>query len=116
MDVAEYLKAKSRMTKNCDIPCMECPFYLYIETSCKDFERSHPEKAVELVEEWGKEHPEKTYLYIFKEKFPEIKSREENGVPRTRFGLICRNDMFGIEEKCAGVDCTSCWNEIYPDE
>lgn len=116
MDAVKYLKNKSRMTNNCDISCVECPFCLYIGTSCKDFERSHPEKAVEIVEEWDKENPAKTYLDVFKEKLPEVKSREENGVPRTRWGIICRDDIFGIEEKCAGINCSECWNQEYIED
>lgn len=83
MDAVEYLKQKNRMTNNCTIACNTCP--LAIENNnrnlvCANFVRHYIEEAVEIVENWAKEHPAKTYKDVFLEKFPDAKI-EKNGVP-----------------------------------
>lgn len=68
MDAVEFLKTKQRI---CDANeyCRECEFntgefYCTLNVD--------PEKAVEAVERWGKEHPLKTNLDKIKEMFPEM--------------------------------------------
>lgn len=67
-----YLIEKLRMTKRaksgiCKIKCSDCPLCSknngiseYI--SCISFEMYHPEKAIEIVQRWSDEHPQRTYL------------------------------------------------------
>lgn len=76
MDAVEYLKQKNRMTNNYTIACNTCP--LAIENNnrnlvCANFVRHYIEEAVEIVENWAKEHPAKTYKDVFLEKFPDAK-------------------------------------------
>ena len=57
MSAKEYHLIKRRMCKNCPVcPLNEAAINLFID--CKRFEREYPEKAVALVENWAKEHPE----------------------------------------------------------
>lgn len=74
MDAVEYFKTKSRMTKNCNIGCDNCPlsynYNKYDNASCMIFETIYPEKAVAIVEKWLQENPVKTYKSVFFEKFP----------------------------------------------
>ena len=110
MDAVEYLKQKNRMTKSCTIACNTCP--LAIENNhrnlvCTNLERCYIEEAVEIVENWAKEHPAKTYKDVFLEKFPDAKI-EKNGVP-----YPCIIYLFGEKVRpraCGNCSCTYCWD------
>ena len=61
--------------------------------------------AVSIVEKWSKEHPRKTRLQDFLEKFPHAPL--ENGIPER----ICPYDFGYKVEECFGDDdCEKCWN------
>ena len=110
MDAVEYLKQKNIMTNNCTIACNTCP--LAIENNnrnlvCANFVRHYIEEAVEIVENWAKEHPAKTYKDVFLEKFPDAKI-EKNGVP-----YPCIIYLFGEKVRpgaCGSCSCTYCWD------
>lgn len=104
MDAVEYLKQKKRMTKDCKTGCDNCPF-TYIKTgqTCINFQYDHPEKAVAIVEEWAKEHPPKTYMSVFLEKFPNAKANYIID--------ICVETIFGNSvPEYEDINCEDCWN------
>ncbi len=110
----EYFKIKNRMAYSCRIDCEDCPLCsknngLYV--SCKLLEFKHTEKAVKIVEQWGKEHPGKIYLSNFLEKYPNAELRED-GIPKD----ICPSSLGlkDIKDKdvCYFDDCITCWNQI----
>lgn len=75
MDAVTYIKEKSRMTKKCNIDCYKCP--LAYENNGKDFsctilEKCYPEKVVEIVENWSKEHPIRTRQSEFLKIYPNV--------------------------------------------
>ena len=70
---------------------------------CSELILKYPEKAVELVEKWSKEHPERTYLTDFLKKYPNAKIGK-NGNPVT-----CPISL-GYTKKCPQIDCKDCWN------
>lgn len=87
------LTCELSINKNCDnLPCSEYMF-------------KHPEKSVEIIEKWAKEHPEKTYMDDFFEKFPQAR-RDENEHP-----YVCRNNIYGETHECNRTDCKKCWTE-----
>lgn len=64
MSAVEYTAAREKM---CDsfYPCDEgCPIWDFMrkrgESSCPDFEVSHPFDFIAIVEKWAREHPEDT--------------------------------------------------------
>lgn len=61
------------------------------------------EERVAFVEQWSKEHPRKTRMQDFLEKFPNAKMNE-GGFPES----CCR--YLGYIEKCPNKDCSICWN------
>lgn len=117
MDAVEYLREKNRMTKECGIECENCPHSMRnngIGVNCTGIERYHPDKAVEIVEQWSDEHPQKTYVQDFFEKFPNA-PRSDDGAP-----TVCIDDLYGegvgikdCEFKFDG--CTECWNRPIPE-
>ena len=60
-------------------------------------------KEVENLQKWSDEHPKKTYVQDFFEKFPKAQSKSD-GTP-----FVCRKTIYGGE--CTGKECDECWNE-----
>lgn len=102
------IKDLKRMCKS--YQCANCPFYNY----CKPTELSFsnisdlPDNADEIVDNWVKEHPVKTYALDFFEKFPNA-MKDEDGLPK-----FCVEEIYGIKyENCGCGDChecIKCWN------
>lgn len=63
MDAVKFFKEIERMCKvHCDNPygerdCKGCPLEIGVD-ECMRVEMEEPEKIVEIVEQWSKEHPE----------------------------------------------------------
>lgn len=83
-----YFTEKLRMTKRtknglCKIKCSNCPLCSNNNgegLSCPTFEMYYPEKAIEVVQKWSDEHPQKTYLTELLENYPNAEL--DHGVPR----------------------------------
>lgn len=77
------------------------------EPNCNIEEMSNEEleNFVNAVEQWSKEHPQKTRLQDFKEKYPNMKLRD-SGIP----WACC--SYLGYCESCneAKSNCAVCWN------
>lgn len=75
-----YFAEKRRMTKEqqdgvCKLKCSGCPLSSFNNGSsdmipCFAFEKFYPEKAIEIVQKWSDEHPQKTYLSEFLKNYP----------------------------------------------
>ena len=112
MELTEYMSIKRRMVKmqkggKCALPCDACPLEWMNNgagLACYQLETRHPERAVEIVKQWAKEHPQKTYMKDFLEKFPKAKIGEHN-IP-----TACREYIYG--GGCPEpANCLACWNE-----
>lgn len=68
-------------------------------------------KAIEVLQKWSTEHPKKTYVQDFFEKFP--KAPKDESV-KEKCPLACRRGIYGGE--CPGAGCDECWNEPMNDE
>ena len=104
MEALEYIKAKNRMTNDCDINCENCPLFSLNNgrgIPCREMEIKFPENDVRIVEKWAKEHPLKTYAQDFFEKFPNA-LKDHNGIPTS-----CKRNIYG--GICRG-NCLYCWN------
>lgn len=69
MDAVEYLKTLCRM---CHCECLKCEFGKArsgFET-CPVWQRTHPEEAVAIMEQWAAEHPIKTRQSEFLKHYP----------------------------------------------
>lgn len=73
MDAVDFLKEAVRMHNFDDQDCVECEIYKHSSGnfSCVNWVLSHPHEAVNVVEQWAKEHPRKTRQKKFLEMFPE---------------------------------------------
>lgn len=104
-----YLKEKQRMCNL--VGCLNCP--LGRENNgkgmfCTRFTPCYPEEAVEIVQRWSDEHPQKTYLSEFLRHYPNA-SLDENGTPEE----ICPHALGLMSMNCCRDDyaCVKCWNQ-----
>lgn len=115
----QYFAEKQRMVKLqtgevCEISCEECPLSSMNNGEgivCSDFETCYPEKAIETVQKWSNEHPQKTYLTELLKNYPNAKLGE-NGVPMN----MCPS-ILGLQdlENCGEISCVECWNQPVED-
>ena len=117
MDAVKYLKEKTRMIDSLGgsegscigASCTKCPLSENNNRStltCYQLERFNPEKAVEIVERWAAEHPARTMIMDFMEKYPNA-PLDKDGKPN-----ICPYEL-GYEEEfeCDFYsDCVKCWD------
>lgn len=127
MDAVEFLKEKKRMCdsvtdcKHCPIGCMFLPKYtignypfsggdshLCCDNYC--FESKDKNSLVQKVEQWSKEHPRKTRLQDFLEKYPNAHRRTDG------FPAFCPYEL-GYCSECDKDACLyrSCWYEPVED-
>ena len=113
-----YFAEKLRMTKRtknglCEIKCSNCPLCSINNNkgqSCTAFEMLNPEQAIEVVQRWSNEHPQKTFLTELLENYPNAEL--DHGVPK-----VCLKKL-GAVSGCAKtkegdlyISCYSCWNQ-----
>lgn len=113
-----YFAEKQRMTGQrkdgvCELNCIDCPLSSFnngIGIPCMNLESSYPEKAIEIVQKWSDEHPQKTYLSEFLKHYPNAEL--SHGVPK-----VCLKKL-GAVSGCAKtkngdlyISCYKCWNQ-----
>lgn len=111
METVEFLKERRRMCLNYD-GCKGCPCEKSDPVSCSP-STSEIEILVNIVEQWLQDHPQKTMMQDFFEKFPNA-PKSEVGTPR-----MCPCDC-GYEKvsNCPnGEMCNSlkCWSRPLED-
>lgn len=115
-----YFMEKKRMTERkkyvCKIDCGNCPLSSSnndINISCTSLETDYPDKAIEIVQRWSDEHPQKTYLTDLLEKYPDV-PLAKNGYPS-----ICPHHLGYTKEdyiNCGSSTCQQCWNTPVVEE
>lgn len=107
MDAVEMLNEVVRMSQNCTIRCEECPISSNcngMDVECNNLRIYHPEKYVEIVENWSKAHPRKTQADLFFERYPNA-TKDKNGFPS-----LCPDRVFikVTDMDCEGIICDDC--------
>lgn len=114
MDAELYLRTKRRMSngRGCNDmeSCEGCPMSYGkngFNFSCTVLEAFYPKDAIKIVEDWLKEHPEKTMMQDFFEKYP-------NALKDTDKTPMCCPYQLGYTNAthCEYTlrDCEKCWN------
>lgn len=115
-----YFAEKLRMTKRrkiygnaymCKIDCANCPLNSLNNgtndmTSCSDFEALYPEKAIEIVQKWSDEHPQKTYLSELLKHYPNA-LLDDDGTPTG----VCPRTLGLTDIDDCDDNCIKCWNQ-----
>lgn len=107
MDAVKFLMEFNRMHQHydCEADSEGCPRQ---REGCSLVDKRKPyfEKLVSDVEKWSKEHPQRTRLQDFREKYPDALMGED-GTPES----CCKS--LGYCKTCKrnkDVGCTDCWN------
>ena len=111
MTASEYLKEKARMTNNCTIACQCCLLSSDnngLHCTCTELQGTRPQEAISIVQQWRKNHHQKTIKDDFFEKFPNA-NKLCDGIPDA-----CAAKL-GYVSECTYQNCkdfcTECWNE-----
>lgn len=114
-----YFAEKRRMTKGaknvlCKLGCSNCPLCSINNNkgqSCTAFEMLYPEKAIEIVQKWSDEHPQKTYLSELLKNHPNTLLNDD-GTP-----TFCpyRLGLMGADDCRKDGNCVKCWNQPIED-
>lgn len=109
-----YLSEQARMTKSsdvgvCRISCNHCPLSRFNndeEMLCTELELTHPEKAIEIVQRWSDENPQRTYLSVFLEHYPNVQLYD-TGLPKG----VCPYNLGLTDIDDCDNNCVKCWNQ-----
>lgn len=107
MDAVEFLKEANRMC--CTLSCSECELN---STGCNIMGLgTNSCDVVKLVEQWSKEHPRKTRLQDFLEKYPNAPLIPDG----MKLPKACAQNLGYCESCPVGTNCYSCLNEPLED-
>lgn len=109
-----YFIEKSRMIKQqkdevCKLDCSDCPLSISnngTDISCSHFETGYPEEAIEAIQKWSDEHPQKTYLSEFLKNYPNA-PLVYDGTPEICLRKLGLTDI----KTCRVGGCVECWNQ-----
>ncbi len=109
-DTVNFFTEIDRMCHN-TICGDDCPVHMRARKdgiSCGYYLSKHPEYAVDIVQKWSDEHPQKTRLEDFKEKYPNAKIIDTGTPP-------FHPNHLGYCNNCScctrGGSFSACWNE-----
>ncbi len=110
MDAVEFLKEAIRMCKSYT-SCTGC----VLEHKCPttSMETEAPDKLVEIIEKWAKEHPKKTRQSEFLKMFPDV--RRKDGVVDLHPCMIDTKN-YPKDDYCATNSCNDCRKDYWLQE
>ena len=117
MDVLKFMKERRRMC-NYYPRCFECPRADEPNCNIEEMSDEELENFVNTVEQWSKEHPQRTRLQDFREKYPNAEVYPD-GQPviccaRLGYRKYCGRSF---DDNHEGFNvCFNCWNMPVEDE
>lgn len=115
MDAVEFIKEYFRLCETHE-DCVNCPFTKEeVDVPC-DLISKNAEKIVSIVKQWAEEHPQKTIMQDFFEKFPNAPKSKFNH-PTLCPGNCGYNNETPSYEICKkfNEDCLKCWSRPLED-
>lgn len=107
MDAVKFIMTKNRMCKE-NVACKGCPLSEHkFPCNFASINSSELKEMMEIVEQWGKENPQKTYKDDFIEKF--LNAKCFNGVPLVRWCDIYNKGICEYKEERFRM-CAECWD------
>lgn len=110
MDALKFMKEYRRMC-NYYPRCLECPRADEPNCNIEEMSDEELENFVNTVEQWRKEHPQRTRFEDLIEKYPNLK------LNRSGYPTFCCQAL-GYCDECLRGDngCKDCWNMPVEDE
>lgn len=90
--------------------CEGCPMVDVWNGACDEALIERTAECEAIIDKWCAEHPQKTYLQDFLEKFPKA-AMYGNGCL-----IDCRNNVYGWKGRACIGNCIVCWHEVMPEE
>ena len=110
MDALKFMKEYRRMC-NYYPRCFECPRADEPNCNIEEMSDEEFENFVNTVEQWSKEHPQRTRFEDLIEKYPRVKL-SISGYP-----MLCCRTLGYCDECLHGCNgCKVCWNMPVEDE
>lgn len=110
MDAVEYVKTRYRLCGSKD-SCSECPLQDKENCGCIMDTIEYAEKAVQIVEQWAKDHPVKTRQSEFLKLFPNAAIDEDDGI------LCIKPCAIDESIECTnGKGCDDCYRKYWKEE
>lgn len=112
MDALKFIEERNRMCKLFSPGCEGCRIdeAKPVMSECVLWMIENPEKTVEIVEQWSREHPRKTRQDVFLEHYPD--AALDDGVLR-----VCpRNVYKSAELNCNNTTCYFCKRVFWMQE
>lgn len=106
-----FIREKKRICQYyTDMGCKFCVLDRNIEgLTCSDFIAQQPKKAIEIVQKWSNETPQRTFLIDFLEKYPNAPL--DNGYPGIcPYYLGYMTDHKTYYCPYSNQDCKECWD------
>lgn len=103
MEFKEAMRIWKRMCE-AHKTCSKCGMATCDPAMCRPWVYDNPVKAEAILAKWAEEHPEKTIMDDFFEKFPKALKRNSGITPRS-----CAVDLGYVEHCANGGDCAACW-------
>lgn len=112
MDVLKFAKEFKRMCHTyTETMCKGCPREKCLKCEIKELSNTGIKELINDVEKWSKEHPVKTRLQDFREKYPNAQICE-SGLP----SACCKSLGYCKSYDSVGNNCEVCWNMPVEDE
>ncbi len=109
MNAVEFVKTLGRM---CNVECTKCEFWKRCSRveSCSVWQKTHPEEAVAIAEQWAKEHPVKTRQSEFLKQWPNARMVDNEWLN------LCPKSVeqdYEPAESCDLAGCAQCRKEFW---
>lgn len=108
MEFTKVIEIEKRMCegRSCSV-CPLSPENNGKGKNCGDFIMKHPAEAEQILIEWDKTHPTKTFLSDFLEKFPNAPLHDD-GIPI----MVCPYQVGYTKDCDCGymTNCHTCWD------
>lgn len=111
--IENYLKEKTRMCKSYE-NCDDCPFDKFHGYHiCGAAEAESLREAIRIVQKWSNEHPRKTIMDDFLEKYPNAKEHPNYGKDAP---MVCAKELGYVKNCCLDTvgrpECDKCWQTL----
>lgn len=114
MEAIRFLAERLRLCRSMKVSCEGCPIHGYCGVPVAETNLESIAREAEIVEKWAAEHPRKTRLQDFLEKYPAAAVREDGFPPFMPAWLgYCGKSRYSCEHQPTDQNC---WDLPAEDE